>query len=207
MEEFLKLFGNITILDVVEFIIAISFLIAALVKFIKFVNTKHDEEQQKNSDIQEALSGARSMPQCQANNKKAHDDLKNDITNVHDNLETKILNLEQKVDTKIDGLKDTLDGIMKHLCEIDEERKKRECSRIRDILIQSYNLYANPAKNESMAWSEMEAANFNELYNEYVKLGGNSYIQSHVKPAMDKLIVVKMTDIDGLYKIMHSRKP
>lgn len=207
MEQFLKLFGNITILEVVEFIIAVSFLIAGLVKFIKFINNKHDAQQQQTADIQEALSGARAMPQCQANNKKAHEDLRAEIASNHDKLETKILNLEHKVDTKIDGVRDTLDEIMKHLCEIDEERKKRECSRIRDILIQSYNLYANPTKNESMAWSEMEAANFNELYNEYVKLGGNSYIQSHVKPAMDKLIVVKMTDIDGLYKIMHSRKP
>ena len=207
MEQFLKLFGNITILQVIEFGLAIAFLIVCFVKFIKFVNTKHDAQQQQTADIQEALDGARAMPQCQERNKQAHEDLKAEISANYDKLETQIVNLEQKVDTKIDGLKDTLDGIMKHLCEIDEERKKRECSRIRDLLIQSYNLYANKAKNESMAWSEMEAANFNELYNDYVKLGGNSYIQTHVKPAMDKLRVVKMTDIDELYKIMHSRKP
>lgn len=207
LEAFLKLFGHITILEVVEFIIAVAFFVIVLVQFIKFVNKKHDIEQQRNEDIQEALAGARSVPTCQERNKLVHKELKDEITTVYDNLENKILNLEQKVDTKIDGLQDTLDGIMKHLCEIDEERKKRECSRIRDLLIQSYNLYANPTKNETMAWSEMECANFTELYNDYVALGGNSYIQSHVKPAMDELRVIKMTDIDALYKMMHSRKP
>ena len=207
MEAFLKLFGNITILEVVEFIIAVAFFVAVFVKFIQFVNKKHDGEQQRNADIQEALAGARSVPKCQEHSKLVHKELKDEITTVHDNLETKILNLEQKVDTKIDGLQSSIDDIMKHLCDIDEERKKRECSRIRDLLIQSYNLYANPAKNESMAWSEMEAASFNELYDDYVFLGGNSFIQTHVKPAMDELRIIKMTDIDALYKMMHGRKP
>ena len=86
MEAFLKLFGNITILEVVEFVLAVSFLVAGLIKFIKFINSKHDVEQQRTADIQEALTGARAMPQCQANNKQAHEDLKNEIKGNHDNL-------------------------------------------------------------------------------------------------------------------------
>lgn len=206
MEEFLKLFGNITILEVVEFIIAVAFLVAGLVKFIKFVNKKHDGEQQRNADIQEALSGARSLPKCQLNSEKVHQELKTEITNVHDNLETKILNLEQKVDTKIDGLQNTLDGIVAHLKEIDEDRKKRERNKAREELLQGHRMFCDINKNPMKAWSQLEHDSWMGRYDDYIECGGNGDMKKRIYPDMCDLMVVHMDDEQKLYELMRSRK-
>jgi hypothetical protein len=206
LEQFLKLFGNITILDVVEFIIAISFLIAALVKFIKFVNKKHDANQQQAADIQEALTGARAMPQCQERNKKAHEDLRAEISSNHDKLETKILNLEQKVDTKIDGLKDTLDGILSHLKEIDDDRKKRERNKAREELLQGHRMFCDVDKNPMKAWSQLEHDSWMARYDDYIECGGNGDMKTRIYPDMIDLMIVHMDDEKKLYELMRSRK-
>ena len=210
MEEFLKLFGNITILEVVEFILAMSFLITMLVKVIKkivkFIITKHDANQQQKADIQEALSCARALPQCQSHSEKVHDELKSEITAVHDKLETKILSLEQKVDTKIDGLKDTLDDIMKHLKEIDDDRKKRERNKAREELLQGHRMFCDVDKNPMKAWTSLERDSWMSRYEDYIECGGNGDMKARIYPDMCDLIVVHMDDEEKLYELMRSRK-
>ena len=206
MEQFLKLFGDITILQVIEFILATSFLIACLVKFIKFVNTKHDAEKQRTADIQEALTGARSMPQCQANNKKAHEDLKVEISSNHDKLETKIVNLEKKVDTKIDGLQDTLDSIVAHLKEIDDDRKKRERNKAREELLQGHRMFCDVSKNPMKAWTSLERDSWMSRYEDYIECLGNGDMTKRIYPDMCDLIVIHMDDEEKLYELMRSRK-
>ena len=206
MEEFLKLFGNITILEVIEFIIAISFLIAGLVKFVKFINKKHDAEQQRTADIQEALSGARALPKCQLHSEKVHEELKTEITNVHDNLETKILNLEQKVDVKIDGLKDTLDVIVAHLKEIDDDRKKRERNKAREELLQGHRMFCDVDRNPMKSWTSLEKDSWMARYDDYIECGGNGDMQRRIYPDMCDLMIVHMDDEEKLYELMRSRK-
>lgn len=206
LEQFLKLFGSITILDVVEFILAVSFLIAALVKFIKFINAKHDEDQQRKADLQEALTGARALPLCQAHGKQAHEDLKTEITTVHDNLETQILNLEQKVDVKIDGLKDTLDSIVAHLKEIDDDRKKRERNKAREELLQGHRMFCDVDKNPMKAWSQLEHDSWMARYEDYIECGGNGDMKKRIYPDMSDLMIVHMDDEEKLYELMRSRK-
>lgn len=206
MEAFLKLFGNITILEVIEFVLAVSFLIIAFIKFIKFVNKKHDVDQQRTADIQEALAGARSVPKCQEHSKQVHKELKDEITTVHDNLETKILNLEQKVDTKIDGLQDTLDGIMQHLKEIDDDRKKRERNKAREELLQGHRMFCDVDKNPMKAWSSLERDSWLARYDDYIECGGNGDMQRRIYPDMCDLMIVHMDDEQKLYELMRSRK-
>ena len=210
MEEFLKLFGNITILDAVEFILAMSFLITvgvkAIKKFVKFIIAKHDANKQQKADIQEALSCARALPQCQSHSEKIHDELKADITTVHDNLENKILNLEKKVDTKIDGLQDTLDGIMKHLKEIDDDRKKRERNKAREELLQGHRMFCDVDKNPMKAWTSLERDSWMSRYEDYIECLGNGDMTKRIYPDMCDLIVVHMDDEEKLYELMRSRK-
>lgn len=194
-EAFINMFGNLTVLHVIEFCFAMYFIIRVSVDAIKFINRKHDEEQQKTADLAEALAGVRQMPQYRDDSIKIRGQLEQKITDVHDEMNDKFYEVEKKFSM-----------VMDKLCTFEEEQKKREKSRIRDLLIQSYNLYANEVRNPMLKWSEMEYSNFMALYQDYVDLGGNSFIQTHVKPAMDALIVVKMDDIDELYNVMHSRQ-
>jgi hypothetical protein len=206
LEAFLKIFGNITILQVIEFSLAIAFLVICFIKFVKFVNKKHDAEQQRTEDIQEALEGARSVPKCQEHSKLVHKELKTEIANVHDNLEDKILQLEQKVDTKIDGLQDTLDDIMKHLKEIDDDRKKRERNRAREELLQGHRMFCDIDKNPMKAWSQLEHDSWFSRYDDYIDCGGNGDMQRRIYPDMCDLIIIHMDDEQKLYDLMRSRK-
>lgn len=194
-EAFLSIFGDLTILHVVEFLFAMYFIIRVSMDAIKFINKKHDEEQQKSADLAEALAGVRAMPAYRQQSVEIQGQLNKKITDVHDEMNNKFDEVEKK-----------FIAVMDKLCTFEESQKQREKSRIRDLLIQSYNLYANEVRNPMLKWSEMEYSNFMALYQDYVDLGGNSFIQTHVKPAMDALIVVKMSDMDELYNVMHSRQ-
>lgn len=194
-EAFINMFGDLTVLHVVEFFFAMYFIIRISMDVIKFINKKHDEEQQKSADLAEALAGARSLPGYHKQSIEIRTKLEQKITDVHDEMNNKFDEVEKK-----------FVAVMDKLCTFEESQKQREKSRIRDLLIQSYNLYANEVRNPMLKWSEMEYSNFMALYQDYVDLGGNSFIQTHVKPAMDSLIVVKMTDVDELYNVMHSRQ-
>lgn len=194
-EAFLSIFGDLTVLHVVEFLFAMYFIIRVSMDAIKFINKKHDEEQQKSADLAEALAGVRAMPAYRQQSVEIQGQLNKKITDVHDEMNNKFDEVEKK-----------FSAVMDKLCAFEESQKQREKSRIRDLLIQSYNLYANEVRNPMLKWSEMEYSNFMALYQDYVDLGGNSFIQTHVKPAMDTLIVVEMSDVDELYNVMHSRQ-
>lgn len=146
------------------------------------------------------------MPKCQELNKKAHADLKADITTVRDDLETQILNLEQKVDTKIDGLKDTLDGIVAHLKEIDDDRKKRERNKAREELLQGHRMFCDVNKNPMKAWSQLEHDSWMARYDDYIDCGGNGDMKKRIYPDMSDLMIVHMDDEEKLYELMRSRK-
>ena len=194
-EAFLNIFGNLTILHVVEFGFAMYFIIRISMDAIKFINKKHDEEQQKSADLAEALAGTRAMPAYRQQS-----------IQIQGQLNQKITDVQNEMNNKFDEVEKKFSAVMDKLCAFEESQKQREKSRIRDLLIQSYNLYANEVRNPMLKWSEMEYSNFMALYQDYVDLGGNSFIQTHVKPAMDALIVVKMSDVDELYNVMHSRQ-
>lgn len=194
-EALINMFGNLTVLHVVEFLFAMYFIIRVSKDAIAFINRKHDEEQQKSTDLAEALAGVRAMPAYRQQSVEIQGQLNKKITDVHDEMNNKFDEVEKK-----------FSAVMDKLCAFEESQKQREKSRIRDLLIQSYNLYANEVRNPMLKWSEMEYSNFMALYQDYVDLGGNSFIQTHVKPAMDTLIVVEMSDVDELYNVMHSRQ-
>ena len=194
-EAFINMFGDLTVLHVIEFCFAMYFIIRISIDIIKFINRKHDEEQQKTADLAEALAGTRAMPAYRQQS-----------IQIQGQLNQKITDVQNEMNNKFDEVEKKFSAVMDKLCAFEESQKQREKSRIRDLLIQSYNLYANEVRNPMLKWSEMEYSNFMALYQDYVDLGGNSFIQTHVKPAMDTLIVVKMDDIDELYNVMHSRQ-
>ena len=146
------------------------------------------------------------MPEYQKQNEQAHKDLRAEITTVHDNLEDKILKLEQKVDTKIDGLQDTLDDIMKHLKEIDDDRKKRERNKAREELLQGHRMFCDVDKNPMKAWSQLEHDSWMARYEDYTECGGNGDMQRRIYPDMCDLMIIHMDDEEKLYELMRSRK-
>lgn len=165
MSEFLELFGNFTIGNVVTFITACGFMIAIFRKVQKYLIDKHEIEQQKDQQLNEMLDMIKEFGEYRKESK----------------------DMQDKINEQIQELKTMQKNNTERLEKIEEENKRRECNRLRDILLQSYRYYTG---RESKCWNHMEHDTFWEIYNDYTTLGGNSYMHTVVGPAMQQLTVV-----------------
>lgn len=110
------------------------------------------------------------------------------------------------IDKKMDDFKAQQEDMLKRLDRVESDNKRRERNVLRERLLQSYRYYTSTEHNPLAQWTKMEQEAFTELYDDYVEAGGNGYIKGEVKPAMDKLIVIYMDDLDAVANLMHSRK-
>ena len=194
-EAFLNMFGNLTVLHVVEFFFAMYFIIRISMDVIKFVNKKHDEEQQKSADLSEALAGVRQMPQYRADSIKIRGQLEQKIIDVHDEMNNKFEDVAKK-----------FDAVMDRLNTIDADNKKRARNRIREELMQGHRMFTDPTKNPMKAWSSLEHDSWFALYEDYLECNGNGDMQYRICPEMNNLDIIHMDDTEKLYELMHSRK-
>lgn len=82
----------------------------------------------------------------------------------------------------------------------------REKNAIRAKLLDEYRLFTDEHKNPMLAWSEMEHHAFFKLVSDYEDLHGNDFVHSEVLPAMNRLVVIPMSDKEGLLNLMQSRR-
>lgn len=176
--EFIKLIsGSPLLLLIVEIIMALVFAFGIYKKFKKQIISQHERQEQMNKDVKEALKGVRMCPQYRQQS----------------------IQIQQQLTTALDNITTRLD-------KIEDERKERERIKLGNLLLQSYNMYADKNKNPLLAWTEMEANAFWELFSQYEKNGGNGHMHSVVQPAMQALRIIKMDDPQQLYELMQSRK-
>ena len=194
-EAFINMFGNLTVLHVVEFFFAMYFIIRISMDVIKFINKKHDEEQQKSADLAEALAGVRQMPQYRDDSVKIRGQLEQKIVNVHDEMNNKFNDVSNKVD-----------AVMDRLNAMDAENKKRARNRIREELMRGHRMFTDPIKNPMKAWSSLEHDSWFALYEDYLECHGNGDMQYRICPEMNSLDIIHMDDTEKLYDLMHSRK-
>lgn len=170
LNAFLKVFGDITILHVVEVLCAIAFLYFVYKKVSTFLIQQYELQKEKDAQLKEALTGVRKYPEYRQQSIEIQNELKGDIRE----------------------LKETQKMIIEHLNAIEEERKRRERNKLRDLLLQNYRYYTNKETNPAQSWSRMEAEAFWELFRDYDAAGGNGYMHSEVLPAMERLIVTEV---------------
>ena len=89
---------------------------------------------------------------------------------------------------------------------MEEDAKRRERSKLRDLLLQSYRYYTDKERNPLGTWTSMEAEAFWELFKEYEDAGGNGYIHTVVQPAMNLLKVIDIEDAASVLRLTNSRK-
>ena len=120
------------------------------------------------------------------------------------------------IDKKIDGVQTSLTSMITDLAEtqkeiiskvdsLTEQSRKYQLADIRETLLQSYRYYTSESTNGLKSWTEMEANAFWEQYATYKEHGGNGYMESVVKPEMNKLRVIPLSDVDAISELMDSR--
>lgn len=176
LNEFLKLFGGITIADITFFTLAAIFLYAIYKEVKKYINAKVVEQQKQSEDekkwkqkIDEAWNAVQEYPKYRQHSLDVQKILKEEVQEIRDGLQV----------------------MMKRFEEIEEQNKKRECSKLRNMLMQHYRHYTNKQENPSQSWTRMEAETFWALFKEYEEAGGNGYMHTVVQPEMEQLLIVE----------------
>lgn len=169
LDEFLKLFGDITVLHLVEVILAAVFCIFVYKKIKEYLISKHEAEQLKDAQIKECLESVRKYPEYRQQSIK----------------------IQELLDGEIQELRKMQEDTTERLIRMEEHDHRRECNKLRDMLLQNYRYYTNKDRNPSQSWSKMEAEAFWELFRDYEELGGNGYMHTDVQPAMERLVVTE----------------
>lgn len=172
-EEFMKLFGDVTLSEVAQFVLALVFLYALYKEIKKFNDHKiaeAEEEKLHKKKVEESWAVTQKYPIYHQESIDIRDGLKKEIQEIRNYIDT----------------------LMQRFEEIEEQNKKRECSKLRDMLLQNYRYYTNEHQNPSKSWTRMESEAFWELFREYEAAGGNGYMHTVVQPEMERLMIVEV---------------
>lgn len=190
-DEFIKLFGKITVLDVAELLLAIGFAVFCYKKIKKFFKDKAKEEEAKEQEnkerdkkLDEAVAAVAQYPKYRQQS----------------------LDIQQKLQSQIAALNDAQAEQREMIQAMDDGIKKRERNRLRERILQNYRYYTSKEHNPARAWTRMESDAFWESFGDYEDLNGDGYVHSVVQPAMNELLVVEMEDLNEIARIMAMRK-
>lgn len=182
IEEFLKLFGDITVLQVVEFVLACVFMIFVYKQVRKYFQQKIDDERQRteketlrDAQIKEALDAVHKYPEYRQQS-----------IEIQGKLEQQINELKEIHQDTVERL----NAVGETVARMEETETRRERSKMRDTLLQNHRYYTSPITNPSHSWTRVEAETFWELYAEYEAAGGNGHMHTDVAPEMRLLTVV-----------------
>lgn len=173
LDEFTKLFGNITVLNVLELALALAFVVFLYKKGKKYILAKAEAEREKDKQLKTALDAVSKYPEYRAQSIK----------------------IQHELQGAIDELRKSQDANTRKLQMMEEDQNRRELNKLRERLIQSYRFYTDKRRNPAQTWNRMEMEAFREMFNDYDRLGGNGYIHSVVQPAMNLLQVVEVGEL------------
>ena len=170
LDEFLAIFGDLTVSGIVTFILACAFLYSIYDTVKKYFIGKHEAQKQKDEELKEALEAARKYPQYRQQSIK----------------------IQEALEEQIKELKSMLQEDHERLVKIEEQERRRECNRLKNTLLDKYRHYTHKETNPTQSWTKMEAEAFWDLFKDYEDLGGNGYIHTEVQPAMERLLIVEV---------------
>lgn len=177
IDEFIKIFGDITVLEIVELALAVIFIVTVLKKVSGYFKKKTEEEikrteteKVRDAQLKEALDAVHKYPEYRQQSLEIQRQFQIQFKQINERL-------------------GQMDKIDERLTQMEETTKRRERNKIRDHLLQSYKFYTDPKKNPTMSWTKMEADVFWDLFKEYEENGGDGQMHTDVQPAMLSLKV------------------
>ena len=183
-DEFVQLFGGISLATVIQIILAVVFAVVIYRKVRKYLIEKYEDEKERNKKIDEAVEAVSQYPKYWQQSR----------------------DIQKAFQEQISGLRDTQDKQFAMLTEMQEGINKRERNRLRDVLLQNFHYYTSDQHNPMKSWTRMESEAFWECFGDYEDLQGDGYMHTVVQPAMNDLLVIEMNDLEGITKLMASRR-
>lgn len=175
MNEFLSIFGDFSVSQLVWFILATVFVISGYKKFRDYLIEKHQDEQKKDAKINQALAATEKYPEYRQQSLDIQKQLNGEIQQLRQNQESLSV-IQNKIIERLD--------------KMEERTLQRDKNKLRDTLLQNYRYYTNKDTNPSQSWTRVESETFWALYQDYEESGGNGHMHTDVAPAMRKLRIV-----------------
>lgn len=169
LEQFLSVFGGITVTQIVLWGLAILFLYKIYIEARKYLIKRYESEKEKNEQLKTCLDQVKKYPEYRQQS----------------------IEMQKHFQTEIDGLKKSQIETTECLKQMEEKQERRERNKLRDKLLQSYRYYTDENRNPSQTWTRMESEAFWELFRDYEDMNGDGYIHTVVQPAMNLLKVVE----------------
>lgn len=182
LEQFLELFGNVTVSTLIVISLALFFCYKGYKQFIKFLENKknltiqkYEAEKEKDEKINKVLEEVNNYPKYREQSRKIQQEFRQEIDELK-NFQKNLANTQKSI-------QDTLQ-------DMQEKRDRRERNKLRDKLLQSYRYYTDVKRNPEQKWTKMESEAFRELFRDYEDMGGDGYIHTVVQPAMNLLKII-----------------
>ena len=129
-EEFKLIFGGVTLWQVVELGLAVSFAAMIYRKVKSYIVERHDAEQERDEKLAQALDSINKYPEYRAQSLKIQDELRGEIAE----------------------LRSSQQQTAQRLQKMDEEQRTLKRNELRDRLLEAYRYYTGKG-----AWNIMEA--------------------------------------------------
>lgn len=168
-EEFKNLFGDITVLSVIEMLLAVVFLVFIGKKVRDYLIKKHEMDRIRDEQIREALEAVRKYPEYRQQS----------------------IRIQELLEGEIQELRQMQEDQSQRLLDMEETTKRRERNKLRDRLLQNYRYYTNKQENPTQSWTRMESEAFWELFRDYEDAGGDGFMHTEVQPAMERLTIIE----------------
>lgn len=184
LDEFLEVFGNLTVAHVAVAIVAIVFIVKTAKVIEKYFSDKVKADMARTAEINQAIETTSHYPEYRQQS----------------------LDIQRQFKDEFAEIRKALTDLSTRLINMEEDLKTRERNKLRDKLIQNYRYYTSKDINPMQAWTNMEAEAFWELVRDYEAVDGNGYVHSEIIPAMQRLEVIDLSDTHRVSVLMHSRK-
>lgn len=178
-QQFIDTFGDITVSQIVWFLMGLGFIIFSGRKFAKYLTDRAIAKKEQDDKLKMALETVGNMSKYRKQSLDIQKELKDSIASLSNNQAE---------------LKDTQNKIINRLEEMEKNSEKLERNKLRETLLHSYRYYTNSHNNPNQCWTSMESEAFWSLFKEYEDRGGDGFVHTVIQPAMNKLTVIELEE-------------
>ena len=185
----------LTTISLAQFLIIVSLFVGIGVIVYKFKDNIKAflEEYRKEENQKEQLKNTIASHTTEINNLKIRHE--EDIKSFYDRqlqYRQQSLTKQEEITTQFKEIDKKIDALTELINLHYEETTRLKRNELREKLLNSYRHFTSFETNPKQEWNEMEAEAFWHIYKDYEELGGNGFMHSTVKPAMEHLNVVKI---------------
>lgn len=185
----------LTTISLAQFLIIVSLFVGIGVIVYKFKDNIKAflEEYRKEENQKEQLKNTIASHTTEIHNLKIRHE--EDIKSFYDRqlqYRQQSLTKQEEITTQFKEIDKKIDALTELISLHYEETTRLKRNELREKLLNSYRHFTSFETNPKQEWNEMEAEAFWHIYKDYEELGGNGFMHSTVKPAMERLNVVKI---------------